>query len=293
MVGDKERNKRIDKKTRKSRNMTLQLLVSCVAQDVHALCKKMNIGSDAIIVNQKSSYAAETFNHNGHLIKALSMDEKGVGLSRTTALQRATADIVLFADEDIVYEPDYEQKVIEQFEANPDIDMIFFNVRVCDERRTYWTEAPKRVHRWSCGRYPAYSIAVRTRKLHEAGLTYHLWFGGGALFSNGEDSLFINEALKKHMKLLAVPVLIGEEKPREDGSSTWFNGYDEKFFYDRGVLYHYLYGALAPVMTLRFLLKNRSVMCREIPYDKAKMLMRYGAKTRRPFEKAADTSHFE
>ncbi|MBR1860687.1 MAG: glycosyltransferase [Lachnospiraceae bacterium] len=265
--------------------MTLQLLVSCVGQDVHALCKKMNIGSDAIIINQKAEFAEEVFNHNGHVIRALSMDEKGVGLSRTTALQRATSDIVLFSDEDIVYDDDCEKRVLEQFKKNPGIDMIFFNVKVVKERRTYWTETPHRVHFWNCGRYPAYSIAVRTKRLHELGLTYHLWFGGGAIYSNGEDSLFINEALKRGMKLLAVPVCIGEEKPREDGQgSTWFNGYDEKFFYDRGVLYHYLYGILAPVMTYRFLKKNKSIMCGTVPYERARLLMRYGSHERRPWE---------
>ncbi len=264
--------------------MTLQLLVSCVGQDVHALCEKMNIGSDAIIVNQKSAYAEEEFDYKGHKIKALSMDEKGVGLSRTTALQRATADIVLFSDEDIVYSDGYEALVTEQFENNPKADMILFNVKVSEERRTYWTESAHRVHRWNCGRYPAYSIAVRRSRLHETGLTYHLWFGGGAIFSNGEDSLFLNEALKKGLKLLAVPVCIGEEKPREDGSSTWFNGYDEKFFYDRGVLYHYLYGGLAGIMTLRFLLLKKSYMCKEVPYKRAKQLMKLGRKKRTPWE---------
>ena len=267
--------------------MTLQLLVSCVGQDVQALCNKMNIESDAIIINQKSEYKAEIFNHNGNLIKALSMDEKGVGLSRTTALQRASADIVLFGDEDIVYAEGYEKTVLEEFEKNPGIDLILFNVRVCKERRTYWTDKAHRVHRWNCGRYPAYSIAVRRRKLHELGITYHLWFGGGGIFSNGEDSLFLNDCLKKGMKLLAVPACIGEEKPRESGElSTWFNGYDEKFFYDRGVLYHYLYGALAGAMSLRWLLKNKSYMCETVPYKRAKMLMKFGAKLRLPYEEA-------
>ncbi len=264
--------------------MTLQFLVSCVGQDVHALCQKMNIASDAIIVNQKAEPADETFNHNGFLIHALSMKEKGVGLSRSTALMRATADVVLFADEDIVYEEGYESSVLKAFEEHPEIDMILFNVKVCEERRTYWTESEHRVHHFNCGRYPAYSIAVRTKKLHEKCLTYHLWFGGGAPFSCGEDSLFLNEALKKGLKLLAVPVCIGEEKPREDGSSTWFTGYDEKFFYDRGVLYHYLYGGLAPLMSFRWLAKNKSYMCKTVPYKKAKVLMRYGRKERRPWE---------
>jgi len=264
--------------------MTLELLVSCVAKDVHELVKTMNIESDAVMVNQKSDYAYEEFDNHGKRIKALSMNEKGVGLSRTTALQRATADIVLFSDEDIVYENGYTDKVIKAFEDNPRADIILFNVFVEENRRTYWIENTKPVRWYNCGRYPAYSIAVRTNRLHEVGLTYHLWFGGGALYSCGEDSLFLNEALKKGLKALAVPVTIGREVTRTEGeASTWFSGYNKKFFYDRGVLYHYLYGKLAPIMTYRFLKKNEAAMCREIPYAEAKKLMKQGAKERKPW----------
>lgn len=266
--------------------MNLQLLVSCVGKNVHELVEKMNIGSDAIIVNQKTDYAHEIFQYKEHKIESLSMNEKGVGLSRTTALQRASADISLFGDEDIVYENDYAEKVLAEFERNPKADIILFNVKVAEDRRTYWTENAHAVHRWNCGRYPAYSIAIRTNRMHEVGLTYHLWFGGGALFSNGEDSLFLNDALKKGLKIITVPICIGEEKPRQSGeASTWFNGYNEKFFYDRGVLYHYLYGKLAWVMTLRFLLKNKSIMCKDIPYAEAKKLMKRGCRERKPFAK--------
>ena len=119
--------------------MTLELLVSCVAKDVHELVKTMNIESDAIIVNQKSDYSFEEFDYKGRRIKSLSMQEKGVGLSRTTALQRASADIVLFSDEDIVYDTGYTEKVVKAFEDNPKADIILFNVVVEESRRTYWT----------------------------------------------------------------------------------------------------------------------------------------------------------
>ena len=264
--------------------MTLELLVSCVAKNVHELVKTMNIESDAVIVNQKSEYAFDEFENGGKHIKALSMQEKGVGLSRTTALQRASADVVLFSDEDIVYETGYSEKVLKAFEDNPKADIILFNVFVEEDRRTYWIDSAKRVHWWNCGRYPAYSIAARTRCLHEVGLTYHLWFGGGALYSCGEDSLFLNEALKKGLKIMAVPITIGKEVTRAEGeASTWFSGYNKKFFYDRGVLYHYLYGSLAPVMTFRFLKKNKGTMCREISYSEARKLMKQGTRDRIPW----------
>ena len=55
--------------------------------------------------------------------------------------------------------------------------------------------------------------------------------------------------------IIAVPVTIGREEPRP---STWFNGYNEKFFYDRGVLYVPLYGKLAKPLALRWLLAHKN-----------------------------------
>ena len=66
---------------------------------------------------------------------------------------------------------------------------------------------------------------------------------------------------------------IGEEVYRE---STWFTGYNEKFFVDRGVLYHYLYGKMAGIFSLRFLYAHKQEMCREIPLRTAYGMMKKG-----------------
>lgn len=150
---------------------------------------------------------------------------------------------------------------------------ICFNMEVDSERATYHTEAKTRVHRWNCGRYPTYSFACKTELLHKKNITFNLLFGGGAKYSNGEDSLFIQECLKKGMKIVALPINIGREVPRP---STWFNGYTDKFFYDRGVLYRYLYGALATPMALRFLLRHKSMLLKEKSFKEAYGLIKKG-----------------
>lgn len=66
---------------------------------------------------------------------------------------------------------------------------------------------------------------------------------------------------------------IGEEIYRE---STWFKGYNEKFFTDRGVLYHFLYGRLAGIFSIRFLYAHRAEMCKEIPLKDAYRMMKKG-----------------
>ncbi|MDE7222415.1 MAG: glycosyltransferase family 2 protein [Acetatifactor sp.] len=253
--------------------MTQQLLVAAVISEPQELAEERRIDSDAIIVSQGERYAYEELDWNGHSIHYYSMAERGVGLSRNHSLLRASADISLFADEDIIYEPGYEQKVLEAFEEHPEADMLLFNVQAMPGRETYHNDSFGRVHWFNSGRYPTYSFAVRTRRIHQKNITFSLLFGGGARYSNGEDSLFIRDCLRAGMRVYKVPVTIGHEKERE---STWFTGYNTKFFYDRGVLYRYLYGHLARLMALRFILAHRESMCQEISWRKAYGLMRQG-----------------
>lgn len=256
---------------------TVQVLVAAVDKEPHRLVEEMHIGTDAIIVNQCDHYDVESFCHKDRKIQAFHMAERGVGLSRNTALMRAGGDICLFSDQDIVYEENYERKILQAFEKCPLADMIVFNIEVGEERRTYHNEKQKRVRWYNCGRYGAVSFAVRKEKLLESGVTFSLLFGGGAKYSAGEDSLFLKQFMDKGYRVYASPVTIGREK---GGDSTWFSGYHEKFFYDRGVLYHFLYGHLAKLCALRFLLAHREKMCREIPVKKAYQMMREGIKNR-------------
>lgn len=240
--------------------MRLQILVSAMNQDGHKLAEKMNLQAESIIIDQCRENRYEEFSYKGNRIRCYHFAEKGVGLSRNSALLRADGDLCLFADEDIVYREGAAEMVEDAFWKHPEADMLLFNVKVQPARRTYWTSRFHRVRRYNCGRYPAYSFALRTRKMHAENLTYSLLFGGGAKYANGEDSIFIRDCLKAGLKVYAVPVEIGEEVPRP---STWFFGYDEKFFHDRGVLYHVLYGPLAGLMGLRFLLKMKKELTRQ------------------------------
>lgn len=261
--------------------MKLQVLVAAVNQDTDALAEKMNLETEAVIVNQCEGFACQEYLHKGRRIRCFSMAERGVGLSRNTALLHAEGDICLFSDEDIVLEKGYQDIIRSAYERYPDADMILFNVRVSPERRTYWNEQDKRIRWYNYGRYPAYSVSGKLEAFRRANVHFSLLFGGGAKYSNGEDSLFLKDCLKAGLRIYAVSGCIGEEVPRESGESTWFHGFTEKFFKDRGVLYHYLYGGLAGVFAFRFLFKNRKEMCAEMPLQKAYRLMAEGIRSQK------------
>ena len=125
--------------------MTIQTLVSCVNQDMETIAEKMNLQTDAIVINQCGNNSYLEYEHKGHKICCYSFAEKGVGLSRNNALLRATADIVLFSDEDIVYEDGYAQKILNEFEKYPDQQILLFNMDVAEDRRTYYTTGVTKV----------------------------------------------------------------------------------------------------------------------------------------------------
>lgn len=238
--------------------MKVQVLASVMNQSMEQIAEQMNLGSDAVIINQCDCLDYKEMDYKGHRVRFFSFPERGIGKSRNEAILRADRDICLFSDEDIVYADGYEDAICKEFERNPKADMILFNIEVEEARRTYHITERKKVHWYNCGRYGAVSFAVRRDKLQASRVMFSLLFGGGAKYSNGEDSLFLKEFMNKGYKVYTAPVTIGRECA---GESTWFKGYDEKFFHDRGVLYHALYGQLAQLMALRFLLAHKAKMC--------------------------------
>lgn len=253
--------------------MNVEVLASVMNSSVKEITAQMNLDSDAVIINQCDCLAQEETEYRGHRVRFFSFPERGVGRSRNEAILRAEGDICLFADADIVYEKGYAEAVLQEFTRNPKADMILFNITVEEKRRTYHITARKRVHWYNCGRYGAVSFAVKRNSLLQSGVAFSLLFGGGARYSNGEDSLFLKEFMDKGYRVYTAPVTIGRECV---GDSTWFEGYNKKFFYDRGVLYRCLYGKAARMLAWRFLLAHKEALCREAGLKQAYRWMAEG-----------------
>lgn len=257
--------------------MSLEVLVSAVNQNVEELHERMKLNSDAVIINQCDRNAEEYYEWRNHHITEVDMAARGVGISRNTAILKSSADILLFSDQDIIYQDDYEVKIEAEFANHPEADMILFNVEVGEDRKTYENIAWKRVHWYNCGRYGAVSFAIRREKLLESRVMFSQLFGGGAKYCAGEDSLFLKDLMDRGVRVYASPIVVGKE---DDTESTWFKGYDAKFFYDRGVLYHQLYGCMAKVWALRFLYVHKARLTVQIPLLEAFQHMKKGIKNK-------------
>ena len=216
--------------------MKLQCLVATMHQTDHSLLEKMNIQSDVIVGNQCDRNQVEDFSWNGHRVKWLSFAERGVGLNRNNTLMRATGDIVVLADDDLVYVPDYAKVVESAYRRIPDADLIIFNLQSNDGRRTAWVNVDTHITWRNYMRYGAARVTARLTPLRLHGILFNQCFGGGTEHSCGEDTLFLTSCLKAGLKIYAVPEVIAELKCERD--STWFKGYTEKYFRDKGILFY-------------------------------------------------------
>lgn len=256
--------------------MNLNVLVSTMNQNDHSLIKKMNIQSDAIFINQCDKNKFEEFNYKGYNIKMLSFAERGVGLSRNSALMRATGDICLFADDDVKYDDNYKDIIIEAFRKNPRADVIVFNVPSTNpEREEYIIPKEKRVRFYNCLRYGTFRVAIRTESIRKANIYFSLLFGGGAKYGSGEDSLFLMECIKKGLKIYASPKKIGTVTHNE---STWFNGYTDKFFIDKGALFTCLSTRWTKLICLQFIIRHQKMFKGQKDSKEAFKLMIKGIK---------------
>lgn len=259
-------------------DIKFEVLVSAMHQKDHSLIEKMNIQSDVIVINQCDFEDLTEFNYKGNRIRFFSSSERGVGLSRNTALFNSASDICLFADDDVVYVKGYKKIIIDAFEQNPYADMIVFNVLSSepDENRPDAIISKRKRLKWyNSLRYGTVQLAIRTNSAKSHDIHFSLLFGGGAKYSSGEDSLFISDFIKKGLKVYSDPAVIGHVT---HGESTWFNGYTDKYFIDKGAFYACLSKKFSKLLCFQFVIRHRNLFNKEKSPSKALKLMIEGTK---------------
>ena len=226
--------------------MNIQILIATMNQTDHTILDRMNIQTDAIVGNQCGKNEIKDFAYKDQSIKWLSFKERGVGLNRNNVLMRATSDIIMFADDDMVFTDHYEEIIAEAYKKLPHADVIIFDLQYPDRPRKPITKIERLTAR-KCMRFGAARISAKLESLRIHGISFNLCFGGGARFSSGEDSLFLMECIRKGLKIYSYPVVIAKLIERK---STWFVGYNDKYFFDKGVLFSLLYPNLCKVYAI-------------------------------------------
>ena len=262
----------------------LQVLLVTMHQTDFSILEKLNYRGSIVIANQADREQIETRGQ----AKMITTATRGVGLNRNIALLAADGDILLLADDDMRYNDGMEEAVLAAFRENPQADALIFGLDIVrggevTERRRLKN---KRLRFWNSMRYGAVRIAVRRKALLDNNILFHQRFGGGCPFSAGEDSLFLKACFDAGLKIYGHEYALGQCCK---DSSSWFVGYNEKYFYDKGVLVRRLFPVLWPVMGLYFAL-NFKRETKVSPLGRLRLVYAgiRGGKTMKVYEEAAD-----
>lgn len=215
--------------------MKIEILVAAIGQTDLSLHEKMNIRCDAVIANQCGVWRYDEEEHEYGKIRMLSSATKGVGINRNLALRTAVGDILLFADDDIVYYDGSIDAVVRSFEELPDADVIFFGLDMTKNGEIYERRRHKvkKLHLYNAMKFGASRMAVRRESVEKYRLCFSTLFGGGSIYGSGEDSIFVRDCFRAGLRVYSHSHVLG--KCAKD-TSTWFGGYNEKYIFDKGAL---------------------------------------------------------
>lgn len=219
--------------------------------------KEMNINCDVIFANQcdQTSFEEMKFG-DSNTARMISTQTRGVGINRNLTLMYATGKYCLLADDDVVYDDDMKKRVVSEFESHPDADVMIFHFESDDEKNRSLVKfsTTKKWHRMKNLPFGGIRIAFRLESVRKANVYFTSLFGGGCTFPSGEDSIFLSDLRKAGLKFYVSKETIGKVSFE---ASSWFTGYNEKFYYGKGAFYQAVRPRLKFFWMLYFLFRSR------------------------------------
>ncbi|MCQ2815117.1 MAG: glycosyltransferase [Bacilli bacterium] len=255
--------------------MTFQVLISTMFEKDYSLLEKMNVQSDCVVVNQTDNNLVSKFKFQNHNIIWVNSTDRGLSKSRNLGLKYVTADIILLADNDEVFHNNYQSNIINEF-SKTNADLLTFNINSIGAIKKRFTNLKyKKLNKFNIFRYGSARIAFLRNILDKHNITFNEKFGAGTPRLNGEDSLFLNSFLRNRAKCISSPLFIADIN---DTSSTWFKGYDEDYFYNKGYFFYELFPKKSRLAIYYYTFKHRKLF-KNIGLTKGFKLMLKGRKS--------------
>ena len=236
--------------------MTIQLLIATMHQDDYSLLDRINLQSEAVVINQCDRESNYIFSVNGHKVTWINTLERGLSRSRNMALKNATADLCVICDDDEVLSDNYPEMINNAYSNLPDADLIVFNVN-----RIGWNEQERifiksgKVRRFKT--YGSVHLTFRRERINQKQIVFNTDFGAGSgKYTSAEDAIFCRSCHLNGLKMYTYPGILCSVTCEE---STWFKGYDEHYFYDVGAYLSVAFPKTKHIMKWYYPLRVRKI----------------------------------
>lgn len=238
---------------------TIDVLISCCNASVNQilpLLPKSANGIRYIVLHQQ--FLGEGDNHQVALLQQRSdvlyvpSKTKGLSVSRNLALSYATADLVVFADDDIRFLPDAFQRISDAFVQLPQADILTF--RYCVSPGLYRKHYPLSVKQrslFSIFRVSSVEVVARRESLLSKQVKFDERFGLGTAMPVSEENIFLADCLKADLQVWFYPATIVAH-PDETSGANW----NSETSFARGALFKRVFGVPGLPILLLFMFKH-------------------------------------
>ena len=207
----------------------IEFVIATTGQKDLNFAKEMNLHVPTVITNQCSKYQIIQEDN----IVMVSTPTRGVGVNRNIGINLTDAEYAFIVDDDMVFYDNAIDILNQALEEHSDADVIIFGFDYVKDSKIVRKRMQKseRVKLHNCLNYGICCALVKVASIRQKNISFTTLFGGGCLYGSGEDSLFYLECVRKKLKIYTYAESVGMNQYRE---STWFKGYNDKFFYDKG-----------------------------------------------------------
>ncbi len=183
-------------------------------------------------------------------IRVVNSFEKGLSKSRNLAIENATGDVCLFADDDGVYLKGFEKHILDSYDQHTDADVLTFKTLTTENKP--FSNYPKSTSELKSFSKYVLSIEISFRRLPivTGSIRYNEHFGLGAIFQDSENYIFLLDLQRKtDLKLFFVPEYIVMHQPLSSSDEIA----SDRLIFARSALNYKLYGNAGYVYVLKLL----------------------------------------
>lgn len=232
--------------------MKLEVLMSCMHQTDNALIRRSGLTCDVVVINQCDWEGYAEYPVLGGTVRMFSTQQRGLTRSRNMALEKAHGDICLLCDDDEVFLPGYEERILRAYERVPQADVVVLKM---ENRPASFPDRVMRLRFPLTMRVSSWQISFRRERLHAAAVRFDEFLGAGTGNGAEEELKFLLDCERSGLRIYYVPVVIASVMQKQ---STWFHGYDYRFFENRGATTRYILGAgVASIYAIYYIIQKR------------------------------------
>ncbi len=252
--------------------MTLDVLLSAMHLRDYSYIDTLNITGNCVIINQCEIENRQVIIDNGRNIVYIETPERGLSKSRNMAIEHSKADVCIFCDNDVEYQEEYEQLILEEYEKHPEYDMILFHVESeINPIPCYPTQ--RKIGYLTSGKIISYEISFKRDSIKNIRLNERI--GAGTKYRMGEENAFLYECLRQGLKIYYVPKQIAKLRYEP---STWKSGFNKDFFVSRGASFHAMTSRYSLFLIAQYAVRKYKLYRKDVSFCQAFRYMLDGRK---------------